>query len=403
MTEAINDLENEVGLTFLDYQHETLAAAACFSGPSQRACLYYRTGAGKSYTSLALVRLWGHNAAVVVAPPSTHQAWEKAGAKFGVEVEAMSHAKFRMKDTKLSRTKALIADEMHMFGGHQGQGWRKLHKLGQHLQAPLVMASATPNYNDADRVYCIESVLDPVRTKGGYLEFVYRHCNTRQNPFGMEPLIDDDQPFRNYTGDNAAAEYLADLPGVFYLPDDLVYTINDITYPEDIAWPVEVYGYDERKHRMVASIIEESHLRRYQGLVDKDGFIHDHVFEILTDLAGAATTPLLVYCDHATVAEALVKSLDSTDCAFDSVTGKVSKKEKDRIIQNFREGRLDVLVGTATLATGTDGLDKMCDWLVILDDTQDDSLRRQLIGRIMPRGEDVDASKKQVYRLVPVP
>ena len=400
MTEAINDLENEVGLTFLPYQHDTLAAAACYPGPSQRACLYYRTGAGKSYTGLALVRLWGHDAAVVVAPPSTHAAWEAAGARFGVEVEAMSHAKFRMKDTKLSRTKALIADEMHMFGGHKGQGWRKLHRLGQHLNAPLVMASATPNYNDADRVYCIESILDPVRTKGGYLEFVYRHCNTRQNPFGMEPLIDDDQPFRSHKD---AADYLSSLPGVFYLPDDLVYTINDITYPEDIAWPVDVYGYDERNHRMMASIIEESHLRRYQGLVDKDGFIHDHVFEILTDLAGAATTPLLVYCDHATVAEALSKSLNVAMVGHQLVTGKTSKRDKLEIIESFKRGEMDVLVGTASLATGTDGLDKMCDWLVILDDTQDDSLRRQLIGRIMPRGEDVDASKKQVYRLLPVP
>ena len=44
------------------------------------------------------------------------------------------------------------------------------------------------------------------------------------------------------------------------------------------------------------------------------------------------------------------------------------------------------LVGTQTLATGTDGLDKMCDLLVILDDTEDNAMRRQLIGRIMPRG-----------------
>ena len=61
-----------------------------------------------------------------------------------------------------------------------------------------------------------------------------------------------------------------------------------------------------------------------------------------------------------------------------------------------------MLIGTASLATGTDGLDKMCDTLIILDDTDDDSLRRQLIGRIMPRGADTDTSKKKVYRFVKV-
>ena len=48
----------------------------------------------------------------------------------------------------------------------------------------------------------------------------------------------------------------------------------------------------------------------------------------------------------------------------------------------------------------TDGLDKMCDWLIILDDTEDDAMRRQLIGRIMPRGLDTDASGKHVYRVL---
>lgn len=60
-----------------------------------------------------------------------------------------------------------------------------------------------------------------------------------------------------------------------------------------------------------------------------------------------------------------------------------------------------VLIGTATLATGTDGLDRVCDTLLILDDTEDDSLRRQLIGRIMPRGDFVSTTAKQVIRLMP--
>jgi superfamily II DNA or RNA helicase len=85
---------------------------------------------------------------------------------------------------------------------------------------------------------------------------------------------------------------------------------------------------------------------------------------------------------------------------FNLITGDTSKKDKAERIKFFNEGGIDVLIGTASLATGTDGLDKVCDTLFILDDTDDDALRRQLIGRIMPRGKDTDASKKFVYRLV---
>lgn len=400
MNRELNDLAAKAGVTWFDYQVEVLTAAPALPGPQQRLCLYYKTGAGKSITATAALSLMGQDAAVVVAPPSTHQAWEEWGRKLGVDVETMSHAKFRQKDTKLSRHKALIADEMHMFGGHKGQGWKKLSQLGRHLQAPLVMASATPNYNDADRVYCIESILDPVRTRGGYLEFVYRHCNTKQNPFGMEPLIDEDRPFRNHKD---AADYLSSLPGVFYLPDDLVYQINDITYPVMYPWEFEVFGYDRFNHRIMASGMEERHRRVSMALIDPNGYLNDEVFEILEDLAGAATTPLLVYANHATVAEALSKSLNAAQVGHQLVTGKTSKRDKEENIASFKRGEMDVLVGTASLATGTDGLDKMCDWLVILDDTDDDALRRQLIGRIMPRGSDTDASKKQVYRLLPAP
>lgn len=397
VNQAINDLAANVGVRWFDYQREFLAAAVDMPGPAQRVCLYYKTGAGKTITSLAAVALWGHDQAVVVAPPSTHKSWEEWGQRFGIAVEAMSHAKFRMKGTKLSRKVPVIADEMHMFGGQKGQGWRKLDKLAMHLQAPMVLASATPNYNDAERVYCIQHVLDPASLKGGYLQFLYANCETEQNPFAQEPYVTGFLRFKD------AAEYLASLPGVFYLPDDLTYSITDIGYDEVVSRPMETYGYDERNHRMIASQMEERHTRRYQGLVDEDGLINGEVYQILTELVGNADTPVLIYANHSTVAQALDRSLQDAKVRCATVTGNTSKIQKNVHIQRFKDGHYDVLVGTASLATGTDGLDKMCDWLIILDDTDDDSLRRQLIGRIMPRGADTDASRKQVYRLTPVP
>src|SRR5690606_17322210 len=113
-------------------------------------CLYYKTGAGKSMTSLAMLKMDGHTEAVVIAPPSTHPAWMKTGERMGIHVTTMSHSRFRMKDTKLSRNVPVIADEMHLFGGQGGQGWKKLDRFAKGLQAPLIMASATPNYNDAE-------------------------------------------------------------------------------------------------------------------------------------------------------------------------------------------------------------------------------------------------------------
>lgn len=394
--DLVNDIAAAAGVAWTNYQRKAVMAAAVQKAPIRR-CLYYKTGAGKTFTALGMMRSVGRVSCLVIAPPSTHPAWVAAGTQFGVEVETMSHAKFRMKDTRLSRQKAVIADEFHLFGGHSGAGWKKLDTLARHLDAPLVLASATPNYNDAERVYCIQHVLDPVSVKGGFLQFLYDNCYTEANSFSTTP---DVIGFRAHA---SAADYLSSLPNVDYLPDDLVYKIVDVAVPAFTSRALDQYGLDVVKDRMIASQIEERHSRCFHTYVNPDGKIFAAIYELLIDLAGMATTPLLVFANHSTIATALAATLAQHGVKHDLVTGKTSAKYKEGAIRAFNDGRLDVLVGTASLATGTDGMDKVCDWLVILDDTDDDSLRRQLIGRIMPRGLSVDASKKNVYRMVPTP
>lgn len=391
---TISEIERLAGQELFDYQVEALLEAAALPGVAQRTCLYYKTGAGKSITALGQLLVWGWHEALVIAPPATHSQWTDLGTRLGMRLEVMSHAKFRMKDTRLSRTMPVVADEMHLFGGHGGKGWQKLDRLAMHLRAPMVLASATPNYNDADRVYCIEHILSPQRVKGGFLQFLYRHCETEQNPFGMMPKV---LGFLKYPD---AASYLADLPGVSYLPDDLVYSICDVPIAEWDDADLDDYGYDAKNHRVMASIIEERHTRVFRALVNDQNLVHDHVYRELETLLARATTPVLVFSAHSTVANALHVTLESRGVQSDVVVGDLTPKQKRLRIEKFLSGDTDVLVGTATLATGTDGMDKVCDWLIILDDTDDDSLRRQLVGRIMPRGLDTDVSKKNVYRLV---
>lgn len=148
----------------------------------------------------------------------------------------------------------------------------------------------------------------------------------------------------------------------------------------------------------MASQMEARHARAYDERVDTRGLIHDHIMDHLYRISGEATTPMLLFCASEKIATILATTLDrSSRTAL--VTGKTPKAVKQLTIEQFKQGEFDALIGTATLATGTDGLDKMCDTLVIVHDTDDDALRRQLIGRILPRGADVDASGKHVYRL----
>lgn len=387
------ELGQATGLTWFDYQAEAFEVAEA-QADKIRMCLYYRTGAGKTITSLAIVRLAGYTEAVVIAPPVTHEAWEKWGTKLGVKVTAMSHAKYRMPKTKLSRHVPVIADEFHLFGGHQGKGWKKFDTMAGVMPAPVILASATPNYNDAERVYCIQHVLDPGSVRGGYIEFLYRQCETEENPFGKEPNV---LGFRNHKD---ATEYLDSLPGVVYVPDTVVYDIEDIELDHPLPYEFDTFGLDRRRERLIASQMERRHAVERQQLVDGTGLLRQEVYREVREIIDSSATPVLVFCAKAEIARAVKDRFVLDNQGHGLVTGATTPRHKKVIIEHFRRGVQPVLIGTSTLATGTDGLDKMCDTLVIINDTDDDALRRQLIGRIMPRGKDSDASKKRVYRIV---
>lgn len=377
-------------LTWFDYQERAFEEWSSQSAP-QRMLLFYRTGAGKTITSLALLRLAGHTHALVVAPPATHADWKKAAERMGCFIDTISHAKFRMAAFKPSRHTAIIADEFHLFGGHKGIGWRKMNLVGRALQAPLILASATPNYNDAERVYCIQSVLDPMSVHGGYLQFLYQNCQTEQNPFGTEPTVTGFLRF------NDAAEYLSSLKHVVYVPDNVTIEPIDVTFQYGLPEDYEEYGLDREKGRIIASQMEERHRTNYLYRVE-GGRIRADIIDVLEAYVLDQPTPVLVFSNSAVLAEMLNTAVAHRGIPTELITGRTRKKRKDEIIEEFRQGKHKVLVGTASLATGVDGLDKTCNSLVIFDDTDDNALRRQLMGRILPRGADSDASHKEVIR-----
>lgn len=401
MTELVAyQFEDQVPLH--DYQRASVARAESMGNTHKqpRMCLYYKTGAGKTRTALACVKVMGCDDVLVVAPPTTHQHWEDTARDMGYtgQVHVMSHAKFRQKETKLSRTVAVIVDEFHMLGGYKAAGFKKLEKLAGGLNAPLVICSATPNYNDVERCYCIQRITDRRSTEGGYLSFIYRHCGTEVNPFGHVPKVTG---FLHYPD---AASFLADLPNVEYIEDDLVYDIEDVEMQLPIPGELATLGVDRRRQRMVGSIIERKHTEIDHMLVTGENFLAEPVADVLVQAVKDSPTPVLVFAMHKAVAHAAVNTLISKNYVALSVDGQMSKVAKNEAIEDFKLGRMNALVGTQTLATGTDGLDKVCDTLVIIDDTEDNAMRRQLIGRIMPRGEaTTTAHSNRVVRIVAEP
>lgn len=352
--------------------------------------IFHPPGKGKTIMGLTEVAMSGYGAAVVVAPPITHNKWVAQGKMVGIKVIPISHAKFRMKDFRLLRTTPLIVDEFHLLGGHTGQGWTKLDKAARGLQAPVILMSATPNYNDAERCYCLVHVLSPLDHRGGFLNWLYTHCNTRNNPFGAEPLVDEEQPFRLFKN---AAEFLAAQPRVSYLEDDAPDILQDIPVPGGpVQLPPEFYSLnlDETRERVMASGMEIQQRTSYRQIVDDDNRLTEGVAELLGTMISAMPpeTKWLIFCQRSEIAQIVAQELRGADLGtgIAYIDGSITPTKKTAELKRFLAPGTDLLVGTASMATGTDGIDKVCKLLIIVDDTPDRSLRYQLIGRILPRG-----------------
>ena len=106
MTAELVAYDFEAAVPLHDFQRASVAKAESLGNTHKqpRLCLYYKTGAGKTRTSLACVLVMGYTDVVIVAPPTTHQHWIDTARDMGFvgEVTVMSHAKFEFFETRKS-------------------------------------------------------------------------------------------------------------------------------------------------------------------------------------------------------------------------------------------------------------------------------------------------------------
>ena len=108
----------------------------------------------------------------------------------------------------------------------------------------------------------------------------------------------------------------------------------------------------------------------------------------------------MIFCQRKKIAEKVQEAFAESGFEYGYVDGDTSLRLKNATVNLFLGGTVDYLIGTASIATGADGIDKVCDNMIIVDDTPDGSLRKQLVGRILPRGvvDPADYARKQALR-----
>jgi len=350
----------------------------------KRQLLFFPTGEGKTKTALAEAASRGHKHAVIIAPLAAQGGWAADAKKLGMDVLIHTHQKFLRPDTSYKDYKesVWIVDEFHMFGGHGAKGWGKFNRMMRTFKGDLIMCSATPNYNDAERVFCLTAIGDEAPNRN-YLDWLWDNCNCHINRFSRIPDVDEETPFKNY---DSAIDFLRSRPWVSWVEDKAQWHDRELVLPSQYDDLFVRYNVDRRNKKLMNSQMEKNHRTVDYAFIGEDGKIRPEVMgEVSAELAKYPDRiKWMVFCYHKTVAQALKRTVPGNTYLID---GDTPKKNVDPIKMEFINADGGWLIGTTAIATGMDGVDKVCTSMLILDDINGDgSLRRQLIGRILPRG-----------------
>lgn len=136
-----------------------------------------------------------------------------------------------------------------------------------------------------------------------------------------------------------------------------------------MATTLDVSGVQIKQGEYAAGQLERA--------VDRDDITQAALDECIQ--YGADRKKWLVFCSGVAHAEHVAEAIKARGIAAGCVTGKTPTHERDRLIEDYRAGRLRALTSMGVLTTGFDVPDT--DMLVLLRPTQSPGLFVQMVGR----------------------
>ena len=87
------------------------------------------------------------------------------------------------------------------------------------------------------------------------------------------------------------------------------------------------------------------------------------------------------------IVNTIKQELDDIGLTYGEFTGRIDSEERDEIVKNdFKNGKIDVLIASSPISTGVDGLQKITNRMIIMSMPWTSAEYQQLIGRINRQG-----------------
>jgi len=362
-------------------------------------------GTGKTPPTIEHIKRIGGRA-TVVCPSYLTRNWQREFKRFA-DLDASIYPDTSKPITLISadsihkcaavfqQLNVLVVDEAHMFGSIKTRRTKALHHyVKEYKPKQVILMTGTPLKSRVPQLYSLLLLLD--YGKGSFhnrypslFQFCMHFCEMKKIRMGSKE-------FTQFEGLKNAGqlrdhlkpwwvryrlEQLVDMPRVTYseVEADTHLGDLDLLMSGDLETELSAaVGAPEGWAAIDLSQIVSDHVMRAKAASARAKV--PVTVSFAQDLLEQDAGPLVIFSAHvapvAEIAEALAKGRTVA-----KITGAVSPKERDRIVQDFQAGKIDVLVGTISACCTGITLTKS-NIVIFNDKSYDVSENVQAVGRI---------------------
>lgn len=286
----------------------------------------------------------------------------------------------------------VVLDEAHQLKGRSAKRTAAIRRL---KRAGVLMLSGSVMSGNPETLFVPLQILRPSKYRSKHRDWIAPYLQTVHNGFATEVVgvrPDRLEAMRAELGEVLVVRRAADHLDI---PEPHVSNHDVLLHPEQRR------VYDELARRLMAELPDGdivsaidgatlmSALRQVTGGAGFDRSAkHDRAMEIILN---AADTQLLVFTWHKAPGRELVRLCEEAGVPAGLVNGDVSAVARERVVQDFKDGKVRVLC--ATLSTlGVAANLQNAGAVVFLEESYDPIDNEQAVGRVVRQGQQVHAS-----------
>lgn len=363
-------------------------------------------GLGKTVTALAAIAATDALPVLVVVPPHLQRQWKaevhrflpalrvhiiRKKAVYDLVTDVIICSYFRLdgwRDHLAGKVRMVVFDECQELRRSGTQKYGACEHVAEKAEYRLGL-SATPIYNYGNEFWNVLNVLSP-NTLGTRTEFVNEWCLDSYHQ-GKERLRDP-KAFGSFLREQGLmvrrtrAMVARELPGLTRIQEQVECDTDPLkdVQPQAIELAKRIMDRQGTPFELMKASEEFSNMTRLAtGLAKARA-----VAEFVTLLSRESQEPILLFGWHRAVYAAWGDIFDRAELKVGWHTGTESIAQKQKHVEAFTKGRLDVLVMSLRSGQGVDGLQRSCSRVVIGELDWSPGVIEQCIGRIHRDGQE---------------